>query len=131
METSNISTERAGRVGEKSNNKERKIVVQFSFYKEKLNILRNCKKLKGTNNSIVKDFSKKAMQIYKEKQKEVLTNRKLGKIAKCAKIVFQKGKMIKGKRLAVLKVRIGALDQNKNDFYRFLGCEQADKIGVK
>ena len=39
--------------------------------------------------------------------------------------------MIKGKRLAVLKVRIGALDQNKNDFYRFLGCEQADKIGVK
>ena len=67
METSNISTERAVRVGKKLNNKERKIVVQFSFYKEKLNVLRNCKKLKGTNNSIVKDFSKKAMQIYKEK----------------------------------------------------------------
>ena len=67
METSNISTERAGRVGEKSNNKERKIIVQFSFYKEKLNVLRNCKKLKRTNNSIVKNFSKKAMQICKEK----------------------------------------------------------------
>ena len=61
IETNNISIERAGRVGEKSNNKERKIVVQFSFYKEKLNILGNCKKLKGTNSSIVKDFSQKAM----------------------------------------------------------------------
>ena len=39
--------------------------------------------------------------------------------------------MIKGKGLAVLKERIEVLDQNENDFYRFLGCEQPDKIRIK
>ena len=34
MDTSNITIERAHRVGEKSNDKERAIVVQFSFYKD-------------------------------------------------------------------------------------------------
>ena len=57
METSNITIERAHRVGEKSNDKERTIVVQFSFYKDKVNILRNCKELKGTKISIFEDFS--------------------------------------------------------------------------
>ena len=45
MDTSNITIERAHRVGEKSNSKERAIVVQFSFYKDKTNFFRNCKKL--------------------------------------------------------------------------------------
>ena len=44
LETSNITTERAHRVGEKSNDKGRAIVVQFLFYKDKINILGNCKK---------------------------------------------------------------------------------------
>ena len=57
METSNITIERAHRVGEKSNYKERAIVVQFSFYKDKVNILRNCKELKGTKISTFEDFS--------------------------------------------------------------------------
>ena len=35
MDTGNITIERAHRVGEKSNDKEREIVVQFSFYKGK------------------------------------------------------------------------------------------------
>ena len=39
--------------------------------------------------------------------------------------------MIKGKGLAVLKERIEVLDQNEKDFYRFLGCEQPDKISIK
>ena len=43
MDTSNITIERVHRVGEKSNDKERAIVAQFSFYKDKINILGNCK----------------------------------------------------------------------------------------
>ena len=44
-DTSNISIEMAHCVGEKSNDKEREIVAQFSFYKDKTNMLRNCQKL--------------------------------------------------------------------------------------
>ena len=80
METSNITIERAHRVGENSNDKERAKVVQFSFYKDKINILRNWK-FKGTKISIFDDFSQETMQIRKEKWKEVLTNRKQGKIS--------------------------------------------------
>ena len=47
MDISNITIERAHCVGKKSNDKERAI-VQFSFYKDKINILRNCQKLKRT-----------------------------------------------------------------------------------
>ena len=81
IDTSNITIERAHRVGEKSNDKERAIVVQFSFYKDKINILRTCKKSKGTKFSISEDFSQETMQIRKEKWKEVLANRKQGKIS--------------------------------------------------
>ena len=61
--------------------KTRAIVVQLSFYKDKINILRNCKKLQGTKISIFEDFPQEAMQIRKEKWKEVLANRKQGKIS--------------------------------------------------
>ena len=77
MDASTITIERAHRVEEKSNDKERAIVVQFSFYKDKINILRNCKKLKGTKIYIFEDFSQETMQI----RKEVLANRKQGKIS--------------------------------------------------
>ena len=45
METSNVSIKKAHRVGENSNksNKKRAIVDQFSFYKDKANIVKNCK----------------------------------------------------------------------------------------
>ena len=39
--------------------------------------------------------------------------------------------MINGEGLAVLEEKINALDPNKNEIYKFLGCEQADKIDVK
>ena len=81
MDTSNITIGRVHRVEEKSNDKKRAIVVQFSFYKDKINILKNCKKLKGTKISISKDFSQETMQIRNEKSKEVLANRKQGKIS--------------------------------------------------
>ena len=80
MGTSEIWIERAHRVGEKKRGQERQIVVQFNSYKKKLDILRNCKKLKGTNFSIFEDFSKETASIRKEKWKEVLKNRKNGMI---------------------------------------------------
>ena len=79
MDTSNTSIERAHHIGEKLNEKERAIVVQFSFYKDKINILRNRKKLNGTKISIFEDFSQETIQICKEKWEEVLANRKQGK----------------------------------------------------
>ena len=49
--------------------------------KNKLDILRNCKKLKGTNFSVFEDFSKETASIGIEKWKEVLKNQKDGKIS--------------------------------------------------
>ena len=66
--------ERAHRVGERKAGQERHIVSQFNSYKLKLDILRNCKKLKGTNISVFEDFSKETASIKKEKWKEVLKN---------------------------------------------------------
>ena len=39
--------------------------------------------------------------------------------------------MINRKGLAVLEGKMDTLDPNKNKIYKFLGCEQADKIDVK
>ena len=82
MDTGNITIERMHHVGEKLKDKERAIVVQFSFYKDQINIIRNCKTLKGTKISIFEDFSPETVQIHKEKWKEVLVaNRKQSKIS--------------------------------------------------
>ena len=81
MDTSNTTIERVHRVGEKSKDKERAIVVQFSFYKDNINILRNCKKLKGTKMSIFEDFSQETMQTRKQKWKEVLAIKKHSEIS--------------------------------------------------
>ena len=70
IDTSEIWIERAHRVGEKKNGQERQIVVQFNSYKHKLDILRNCKKLKGTNFSVFEDFSKETAIIRKENGKK-------------------------------------------------------------
>ena len=81
MDTSNTCIERVHRVGEKSDDKERAIVFQFSFYRDKTNILRNFKKVKETKISIFEYFSQKTMQIRKEKWKVVPASRKKGKIS--------------------------------------------------
>ena len=82
MDTSEIWIERAHRVGgEKKRGEERQIVVQFNSYKNELDILRNGKKLKGTNFSIFEDFSKGTPSIRKKKWKELLKSRKDGKIS--------------------------------------------------
>ena len=52
-------------------------IVQFNSYKIKLDILRNCKTLEGTNFSVFEDFCKETAG----KWKEALKNRKNGKIS--------------------------------------------------
>ena len=80
MDTSNISIVRAHCNGEKSDDKERAIVVQFLFYKDNINIFRNRKKFRGTRFSMFQRFSQETMQICKQKWKEILANKKQGKI---------------------------------------------------
>ena len=53
------------------------------------------------------------------------------RVKKCVEIVFKKGKMIKEEALAVLEEKMDLLRPNKNEIYRFLGCEWTDKINAK
>ena len=48
-------------------NRSRHIVTQFLLYKDKRNLLKNCKKLKNTRFSIFEDFSRETVAIRKEK----------------------------------------------------------------
>ena len=52
-------------------------------------------------------------------------------VKKCTEIVLINGKMTKGEGLAVLEDEMEALDPGKNEFYKFLGCEQGEKMDVK
>ena len=75
MDTSDIWIERSHQLDEKKTGQERQIVAQFNSYKNiDIDILRNCKKLKGTNFSVFEDISKETASIRKEKWKEVLEN---------------------------------------------------------
>ena len=62
------------------------------------------------------------LKVYQENQQEM---------KKCAEVIFKNGKMVKGEGLAVLKERMKALDPKQNEVYKFLGCEQGNKIDVK
>ena len=81
MDIESVVIERTHRTGKKSKNRSRPIVAKFSFYKDKMNILKNCKKLKSTRFSIFEDFSRETAAIRKEKQQEVLANREIGMIS--------------------------------------------------
>lgn len=52
-------------------------------------------------------------------------------VKKCAELIFNNGKMTKGEGLIVLEEQVIALDSENNQAYKFLGCEQGDKIDVK
>ena len=52
-------------------------------------------------------------------------------VKKCAKIVFRKGKMVKGEGLPVLEEKMKAVHPEKTDIYKFLGCEQSEDIDDK
>ena len=75
MDIENAVIEQAHRTGKKSKTRSQPIVAQFSFYKDKMNILKNCKKLKNTRFSIYENFSRETAAIRKEKWPEVLANR--------------------------------------------------------
>ena len=82
MDIENVVIEQAHRTaGKKNKNRSRPIVSQFSFYKDKMNILKNCKKLKNTRFSIFEDFSRETAAIRKEKWQEVLVKRQKGMIS--------------------------------------------------
>ena len=52
-------------------------------------------------------------------------------VAKCAKAVFDRRKMVKVRGLQVLNERMKTIDPNENEIYKFLGVEQADGIKKK
>ena len=52
-------------------------------------------------------------------------------VAKCAKIVFERGKMVRGEGLQVLEEHMESMDPDENEIYNFLGIEQADGIKTK
>ena len=52
-------------------------------------------------------------------------------ISKCAEVVFEGGKMVKGEGLQVLNERMKTIDPDQNEIYKFLGVEQADGIKKK
>ena len=55
LQLESISVERAHRVGDKENNNKRTIVVKLASFKDKLKIISETRKLKGTNISINED----------------------------------------------------------------------------
>ena len=55
LQLENISVERAHRVGNKEKNNKRTIVVKLASFKDKLKIISETRKLKGTNISINED----------------------------------------------------------------------------
>ena len=82
------------------------------------------------------------LKVYKESHKKLeIVNEIIVKVSsdtgacygvkKCAEVVFKDGKMIKGMGLDILQEKMRALDPNENEIYKFLGCEQGDKIDVK
>ena len=52
-------------------------------------------------------------------------------VAKCAEIVFERGKMVRGEGLPVLEERMKTMDPDENEICKFLGVEQADGIKTK
>ena len=52
-------------------------------------------------------------------------------VAKCAEIVFECGKMVRGEGLPVLEERMKTMNPEENEIYKFLGIEQADDVKTK
>ena len=52
-------------------------------------------------------------------------------VLKCAEIVFEHGKMVRGEGLPVPDERMETMDPDESVIYKFLGVEQADGIKTK
>ena len=54
------------------------------------------------------------------------------RVAKCAEIVFERGKMVRGEGLLEeLEERMESMDPDENEIYKFLRIQQADGIKTK
>ena len=76
------------------------------------------------------------LKVYQENASETIVQASLDTgachgVKKCAEIVFTRGKMIKGEGLNVIKEKMKALDPEQREIYKFLGCEQAEKIDME
>lgn len=76
-----IEIERAHRTGGKKRDKARMIVLKLKSWKDKERILKEAKRLKGTNIFISEDYSKETMEIRSELWKKVKKHREDGKYA--------------------------------------------------
>ena len=52
-------------------------------------------------------------------------------VSKCAEIIYQNGKMVRGEGLQVLEERMKMMNPDENEIYKFLGIEQADGSKTK
>lgn len=78
-----VSTvERIHRIGQKKRNKNRPVVLKLIDHREKINILRNCSKLKGKEISIAEDFSAETRQIRRHLWESTANIRKNGERVK-------------------------------------------------
>ena len=67
-----IAIDRAHRLGRRTNNsndRPRPIIVRFTYFKDKNDIIRNARKLKGTNVNVSEDFSKQTLFEHRELRK--------------------------------------------------------------
>ena len=52
-------------------------------------------------------------------------------VARCAEVVFERRKMVRGEGLQVLNEKMKTIDSDENEIYKFLGVKQADGIKHK
>ena len=82
IDCKDVVIERAHRAGTtNTDRKPRAIVAKFLSYQDKIQILRNCKKLKGTPYCVYEDFSKETVELRKKLWKQVLINRDNRKVS--------------------------------------------------
>ena len=53
------------------------------------------------------------------------------RVAKCAEVAYERGKMVKSEGLQVLNEKMKTIDPDENKIYKFLGVEQAHGIKRK
>ena len=79
--TQGVTIERAHRVGEKWNDKESAIVVQFSFYKDKITISETVRSLRELEFPYSKVIAKRQCKFVQKNGRRHLANRKQDKIS--------------------------------------------------
>nr|XP_047135726.1 autophagy-related protein 11-like [Hydra vulgaris] len=79
LNVSDVVIERAHRTGKTGQSKPRSIVIKLLNYKDKVNILKNSKKLKGTGIFINEDYSLDTLNMRKTLFEEMRTHRTNGK----------------------------------------------------